>query len=251
MPKISIITPSYNCEKFLPETITSVTNQTFADWEWIICDDGSTDASREILAKIQDPRVKVLYSKKNLGAGNARNEALKEATGDFITFIDADDYWHPTFLEEMTNFMTENHAELAYCNYSRCDENMNPTIGDFKADKVVTFNNLLKTCRLSLLSSMYSCKRIGKIYFPTGTKREDHVMWLEVLKKIPQGLPYPKTLAKYRMHSNSISRKKQSIVKDQYLVYKKHMKFSTLKSLYYTCLWAINGFIKYSKIFNR
>ena len=107
MPKISIITPSYNCEKFLPETIASVTNQTFADWEWIICDDGSTDASREILAKIQDPRVKVLYSKKNLGAGHARNEALKEAAGDFITFIDADDYWHLTFLEEMTNFMTE------------------------------------------------------------------------------------------------------------------------------------------------
>lgn len=250
MPEVSIITPNYNCAKFLPETIASVTQQSFRDWEWIICDDNSKDHSKEILNSIEDPRVKVLFSKNNQGAGNARNKALKVATGNYITFIDADDYWYPTFLEEMVSFMKENKAELAYCGYSRCDDQMNPILADFKADKTVNFNNLLKTCRLSLLSSMYCTQRIGKTYFPTGTKREDHVMWLELLKKIPKGLPYPKTLAKYRMHSNSTSRHKHSIIKDQYLVYRKHMGFSTIKSLYYTLLWATNGFIKYSKWFN-
>ncbi len=75
-------------------------------------------------------------------------------------------------------------------------------------------------------------------------------MWLNLLKKIPQGKPLPKTMAKYRMHSNSVSRKKSNIIKDQYLVYKDFMNFSTLKSLYYTAHWAFNGFLKYSKWFN-
>jgi hypothetical protein len=88
------------------------------------------------------------------------------------------------FLEEMIRFMKSERIELAYSTYSRCDENLNATkIGDFEADTIVTFSNLLKTCRLSLLSSMYDSERVGKFYFPEGTKREDHVMWLELLKK--------------------------------------------------------------------
>ena len=91
---------------------------------------------------------------------------------------------------------------------------------------------------------------VEQIFFPEGSKREDHVMWLNLLKKIPVGKPLPKTMAKYRMHATSISRKKTNIMKDQYLVYKDFMKFSTAKSLYYTANWALNGFMKYSKLFN-
>lgn len=232
------------------ETIQSVLNQNFTDWEWIITDDQSTDNSVEILKSIQDERIIIIESKKKGGAGYARNQSLEKASGRFITFLDADDYWEPSFLEEMVAFMKRENAELAYSNYARCNEEMIPQIEDFKADKIVTFHNLLKTCRLSLLSSMYDSKRVGKEFFPVGSKREDHIMWLNLLKKIPEGKPLPKTMAKYRMHSNSVSRKKSNIVKDQYLVYKDYMKFSTIKSLYYTAHWALNGFKKYSKLFN-
>ena len=250
MAEISIITPSYNSSKHLDETIGSVLNQTFQDWEWLITDDCSTDNSVKILEKQNDPRIKVFQADKNGGAGHARNISLENATGRYITFLDADDFWEPNFLEEMVSFMKSEKAELAYSTYSRCDENLNPVLGDFEADTIVNFENLLKTCRLSLLASMYDSKRVGKFYFPEGTKREDHVMWLELLKKIRQGKPLKKTLSKYRMHANSVSRNKSNIMKDQYLVYKDYMKFSTLKSLYYTANWAFNGFIKYSKLFN-
>lgn len=250
MTEVSIITPCYNSAKFLEKTIESVLHQTFTDWEWIITDDFSTDNSIEIIKKNQDSRVILIESEKNGGAGNARNLSLEKASGRFITFLDADDFWEPNFLEEMISFMKKENAELAYSNYSRCDEELNPKIEDFTADKEVTFHNLLKTCRLSLLSSMYDSKRVGKEFFPSGSKREDHVMWLNLLKKIPVGKPLNKTMAKYRMHPTSISRKKTNIMKDQYLVYKDYMKFSTLKSWYYTANWAFNGFIKYSKIFN-
>ena len=250
MPQISIITPCYNSAPFLEETIHSVLNQTFTDWEWLITDDCSTDGSVLLIENANDPRIILTRSKKNSGAGHARNISLEKASGRFITFLDADDYWESDFLEKMIAFMKEEKAEIAYSNYARCDQNLNPTIGDFKADKIVTFNNLLNTCRLSLLSSMYDSQRVGKEYFPEGSKREDHVMWLNLLKKIPLGKPLPKTMAKYRMHASSISRKKKNIMKDQYLVYKEHMHFSTLKSWYYTANWALNGYLKYSKIFN-
>ena len=250
MPDVSIITPCYNSSKFLQQTIDSVLNQTFTDWEWLITDDKSTDNSVEIIRKVNDERIKLTVAEKNDGAGHARNLSLEKASGRFITFLDADDFWEPNFLEEMVSFMKKENAELAYSNYSRCDENLIPKIDDFKADKNVSFNNLLKTCRLSLLSSMYDSQRVGKEFFPEGSKREDHVMWLNLLKKIPVGKPLPKTMAKYRMHASSISRKKTNIMLDQYLVYKDYMKFSTLKSMYYTANWAINGFMKYSKLFN-
>lgn len=250
MPEVSIITPCYNSSKFLQQTIDSVLNQTFTDWEWLITDDKSTDNSVEIIRKVNDERIKLTVAEKNGGAGHARNLSLEKASGRFITFLDADDFWEPNFLEEMVSFMKKENAELAYSNYSRCDENLIPKIDDFKADKNVSFNNLLKTCRLSLLSSMYDSQRVGKEFFPEGSKREDHVMWLNLLKKIPVGKPLPKTMAKYRMHASSISRKKTNIMLDQYLVYKDYMKFSTLKSMYYTANWAINGFMKYSKLFN-
>lgn len=250
MPAVSIITPCYNSSDYLQETIQSVLSQTFTDWEWLITDDHSTDDSVEIIRRTQDPRIKVTVAEKNGGAGHARNISLKNASGRYITFLDADDFWEPNFLEEMVNFIQKENAEIAYSTYARCDENLQPSIEDFVADKEVTFNNLLKTCRLSLLSSMYDSKRVGKEYFPEGSKREDHVMWLNLLKKIPVGKPYPKTMAKYRMRATSVSRNKKNIIKDQYLVYKEFMNFSTPKSLYYTANWAINGFLKYSKLFN-
>ena len=250
MPEVSIITPCYNSAKFLKETIQSVLSQTFTDWECLITDDSSSDDSVKIIKEINDPRIILTIAEKNGGAGKARNLSLEKASGRFITFLDADDFWEPNFLEEMISFMKKEKAEIAYSNYARCDENLVPKIADFEADKEVTFKNLLKTCRLSLLSSMYDSQRVGKEFFPAGSKREDHVMWLNLLKKIPIGKPLNKTMAKYRMHESSVSRKKTNIMKDQYLVYKDYMKFSTLKSWYYTVNWAFNGFKKYSKIFN-
>lgn len=252
MPEVSIITPCYNAEAFIEETIHSVRHQVFTDWEWIIVDDHSSDSSAQIIKTYaaQDSRIQLIESPIGKGAGHARNLALERAKGRYITFLDADDWWSPLFLKEMVGFMKAQKAELAYSNYARCNERLEPQIKDFVADKPVTFSNLLKTCRLSLLSSMYDSQRVGKEFFPEGTKREDHVMWLNLLKKIPKGLPLRQTMAKYRMHPNSVSRKKSQIIKDQYLVYREYMKFSTLKSIYYTLHWAFNGFLKYSKWFN-
>lgn len=100
MAFFSIIIPLYNKEHFIENTIQSILNQTFQDFEIIVVNDGSTDRSEEKLLQFKDSRIQY-FSKKNEGASVTRNCGIEKANADFITFLDADDYWYPTFLETM------------------------------------------------------------------------------------------------------------------------------------------------------
>lgn len=114
MTKISVIIPAYNSEKTILATITSVQNQTFTDWEIIVIDDGSTDNTLKILEQIQDERIRI-YSYDNRGVSSARNRGINHATGEFISFLDADDLWLPDKLELQLKTLQENPtAGVAY-----------------------------------------------------------------------------------------------------------------------------------------
>jgi glycosyltransferase involved in cell wall biosynthesis len=117
-PEISIIMPCYNAAAYLEAAVASVRSQTFPAWELIVVDDGSTDASPKLLAGIsaQDPRIRVL-SQANLGPYPARNLGLKHAQGEFIAFLDADDWWEVSFLEKMHRALSASGADLAYCGW--------------------------------------------------------------------------------------------------------------------------------------
>ena len=106
MPYFSIVIPVYNKEKFVVKTIESVLSQTFTDYEIIIVNDGSTDQSEAKISTFKDNRIKY-YSKKNEGVALARNFGIEKATADYICFLDADDYWYPTFLETMQRYSSE------------------------------------------------------------------------------------------------------------------------------------------------
>ncbi|PBJ12156.1 glycosyltransferase family 2 protein [Flavobacterium sp. ACN6] len=106
MAFFSIIIPLYNKENFIENTIQSILNQTFQDYEIIVINDGSTDKSEEKLLQFKDSRI-TYYSKKNEGASSARNYGIEKANADFITFLDADDYWYPTFLETMFTLISK------------------------------------------------------------------------------------------------------------------------------------------------
>ena len=99
-PLVSVLMPCYNAEATLEATLKSVVTQNFRHWEAIIVNDGSTDKSEEKILQFKDSRIQY-YSKKNEGASTARNYGIEKASSDFITFLDADDYWYPTFLETM------------------------------------------------------------------------------------------------------------------------------------------------------
>ena len=107
MSSVSVIVPVFNAEKTLAETLESVQRQTFSDLELIVIDDGSTDASRDILAAFDDDRLKVFFCA-NAGVATARNRGLARATGEFVSFIDADDLWVPEKLELQVEALRRN-----------------------------------------------------------------------------------------------------------------------------------------------
>ena len=110
MAKFSIIIPLYNKAPYVRKAVESVVGQTYGEWELLIVDNGSTDGSSEIAAGFTDPRIRLLRLEENIGPGGARNHGVKESTAPYICFLDADDWWEPTFLEEMAGLI-ERHPE--------------------------------------------------------------------------------------------------------------------------------------------
>ena len=117
--KISIIVPVYNVEKYLDRCIKSILNQTYEDLEIILVDDGSTDKSRMIcnFYKQKDTRIKVIYQS-NKGVSAARNAGIKEATGQYIGFVDSDDYIEPDMFDTLYNLICKFNCDIAICGYS-------------------------------------------------------------------------------------------------------------------------------------
>ena len=113
---ISIIVPVYNAEMYLRETIQSVLNQTYSNFELIAVNDGSTDRSLEILQQFTDQRIKII-DKENTGVSDTRNTAIRAAHGEYVCFIDADDYYSPRYLQRMYEIVVENQADMVVCNY--------------------------------------------------------------------------------------------------------------------------------------
>ncbi|MEN8446626.1 MAG: glycosyltransferase family A protein, partial [Cyanobacteria bacterium J06555_13] len=122
MPAISVIIPTYNAEDIVLETINSVLDQTFTDFELIIIDDGSKDRTVELAEMIDDPRIKV-FAYENAGVCTARNRGIQHASGEFISFLDHDDLWTADKLELQLSALQNNpDADVAYSQVVRMAE---------------------------------------------------------------------------------------------------------------------------------
>ena len=126
MELVSIIMPTYNCARFIRESIDSVLAQTYTNWELIIVDDSSTDNTAEMVANFNDPRIHYLRNEQNEGAALTRNKALRAAKGRYIAFLDSDDLWHPDKLERQIAFMEQNGYAFTYHEYTEIDESSKP-----------------------------------------------------------------------------------------------------------------------------
>jgi teichuronic acid biosynthesis glycosyltransferase TuaG len=123
-PLISIITPCYNSAGFLAQTIESVIAQTYKNWEMIIVDDCSTDASFDIALNYaaKDERIKVYRTEQNCGAALARNKAIKLSQGEYLAFLDSDDIWLPEKIERQLQFMRENNSDFSFTEYEHFND---------------------------------------------------------------------------------------------------------------------------------
>lgn len=251
-PSVSIITPMYKGAKFVGKTIESVKNQTFTDWEMIIVDDHSPDEGAGIAAvekfSVNDERIKLIKSKKNVGSSGARNIALRKATGRYIAFLDSDDIWHPDFLQKQLEFMKMRDAALVFSSYRRIEEESeNELLKPFIVPDCVSYKSLLKTCPIFPSTAIYDTTKTEKIYFneELGSMRDDYVYWLKMLKTIPVGHGNKDVLVDYRMRKTSVTGNKSKVIIPQWNVLRKIEKINLPMSIYYILSWAVISYFKY------
>jgi putative teichuronic acid biosynthesis glycosyltransferase tuaG len=240
--------PNYNGERFIKDSIDTILNQTYKNWELLIVDDCSKDKSIEIIKKnYNDKRIKLIKLYENKGSAYARNEALRQAQGRYIAFLDSDDLWLDNFLEEQMRFLQVNKASLVYCSYYMIDENNKEILNPYIVKDKVSYKDILKFLPIGMLTSLYDTKQIGKHYFEEslGSIRDDYVYWLKILKNIDFGYANPEILARYRIHKNGITKKKYKMILPQFKVYYKIERLGIIKSLYYLLHWSLHGLRKY------
>lgn len=245
--KVSIITPVYNASRFLEKTAVSVFNQTYTNWEWILVDDCSTDSSWEILKELlkKDNRVKIFKNEKNLKSGKTRNFAIEKAQGRFIAFLDSDDLWHKEKLSIQIPFMIENQCYFSHTSYGYISEEGKKIKSTFHVSTKVNYKNLLKRTEISCLTAIYDAEKIGKFYMSQHARKQDYALWLSILKNGTVCCGIDQELAYYRQVKNSATSKKYKLVLKHITFLKETQNFSTVKALYYTGYWMVNGFIRY------
>ena len=187
MPKISVIVPIYNIEEYVETCIESILNQTFKDFEVILVDDGSTDNSLNIGRKYEkyDNRIKVIH-KKNGGLSDARNVGIDKACGEYLCFIDGDDFIAIDTLENMYNLILKNNSQIAICNMVRYygDEDIDVFYKPSEKEKILEGNDRFKTLEQpSVCNKMFKSDLFYGVKFPYGKFYEDTFVYHELVMK--------------------------------------------------------------------
>lgn len=247
-PLVSVIMPNYNGERFVGDSIQSVINQTYRNWELLVVDDGSKDRSEQIVQAfaLRDPRVRPLkttFQKVARGPAAARNTGIQEARGRYIAFLDSDDLWLPQKLERQIGFMQKNKAPFSFTWYEVITEG-GQKIGE-KTPQVpfVTYRQLLKDCIIGCLTAVYDSQILGKqlINMHPLDRFADYSLWLKLLKQTPQADCVPQILAQYRLVGGSISANKLHAAKHNWDLLRQVEGLSLLPALYYFTCYALKG----------
>lgn len=247
----------FNSEAFIAETIESIIEQSYTNWELLLIDDKSTDKTVELVKTFMTkcPNIKLLVNETNSGAAISRNKGIMEAKGEYLAFLDADDLWKPNKLEKQLAFMQAENCEVCYASYEQMDEEGKPLNKLIKALPVLSYDKYLKSNYIGNLTGMYNAMVLGKITSPNLRKRQDWLLWLAAIEK--SGKPakgIEESLAYYRVRKNSMSANKFNLLKYNYAVYRKGLGFSTLKSLHCMLVFLKEHFFVKSKqtiILNR
>lgn len=240
---VSVITPTYNCGKFIAETIKSVQNQTYKNFEMIIVDDCSTDDTETVVKEFcdNDERIKYYKLEQNSGASVARTRAMQIADGEYMAFLDSDDLWKEDKLEKQLAFMKENGYAFSCTAYEKIKEDGEKTGKIVKTVKKTDYNRLLLDCPVGNSTVMYNVGKMGKFEVPLIRKRNDDALWLQMLKKEKYIYGMKDVLMEYRLRTASLSHKKSDLIKYHWYLYRKIEKLSVIRSVFHICVW---GFIK-------
>jgi teichuronic acid biosynthesis glycosyltransferase TuaG len=248
-PLISIITPAFNAETYLPETIESILNQTYKNWELLITDDASTDETEMIVRDFQNIDIRIKYFKLtiNSGAAIARQESIDKRNGNMIAFLDSDDLWLPEKLEVQLDFMKREKSCFSYTGFRRISYDGIEVGRQISVPESLDFKNLLKNTAIATSSVMIDLERIGEIKFTPGFLHEDFILWLEILQSGFVANGFNKDLMRYRILKNSLSRNKVKSIHAVWRIYREKFKIPLHLALFNFFSYAFNAIRKYKR----
>lgn len=205
MACVSVIVPIYNSEKYLKRCIDSLVCQTLSDMEFILINDGSTDSSDEIINSYNDSRIKY-YKRSNHGIGATRNFGIDKANGEFIGFLDSDDYVEPDMFLKMYNKCLNDDLDIVICDHYIEDNNSKSIVNfiDFDATSLNDMPNLLLDINLAPWNKLYSKKLFDSTtYFPVNVKYEDTPWVALMFSRASRIGRINESLYHYIVHDNS------------------------------------------------
>ncbi len=241
---VSIVVPVYNAEKFLADTINSVLEQSYSNFELILVNDCSKDNSKEVYKKFkEDKRIRWIDQTKNGGAALARNKGIEVASGRFVCFLDADDKWAKEKLVKQVNFMKKQKCAFSFTGYEFADQNCIPNGKKVYVPNTITYKQALKNTTIWTSTVMFDMDKLTKedIYMPNVRRGQDSATWWKVLKKIDKAYGLNEILSYYRRDSNTLSSNKIKALKRTWYLYRQVEKLNFFKSCHCFCWYCFNA----------
>ncbi len=238
---VSIIMPAYNTGHFIADSINSVINQTYSNWELIIINDCSNDNTLSVIASFNDKRISLINNNKICGAAYSRNIGIKQAKGDYIAFLDSDDLWVEDKLDKQLRFMQKGNISFSCASY-KIEGTQNKVV---RSPKIITHKKLKRCNYIGCLTVIYKRDIYPEISIPDSiTKRNDYAFWLKLTEKAPCSY-FDDVLGVYRKNKNSLSSGcKIKLFKYHIDMWRKLYNFSVIKSFCYSLRNTVFYWIK-------
>ena len=237
--------PYYKKELYIESSIRSILNQSYQNFEIIVINDDIEN--KKFIKEISnlDHRIRLIHNDKNLGAGPSRNKGIKFSKGELIAFCDCDDLWKRNKLELQINFMKNFNINFCFTSYEIIDETTN-FIDKRKAPNNIDFEQLRNSCDIGL-STVILKKNIfdnNKHQFANLKTKEDYVLWLKLAQDGIKMKGMDQNLTSWRKTKNSLSSSVIQKLTDGYRVYRIHLGYGRLKSLFFLIILSINFILK-------
>ena len=248
-PKVSVIMPSFNSSKYIREAVSSVLNQSYAELELLIIDAGSTDGTVELIKQFSadDNRVKYIDNVDDEGPAHARQVGIQYSEGNYIAFLDADDYWLPDKVEKQINFMQEKDINFSYTCYRSIDENGSNLSCPILMRDSYNLKQALVGRGIGILTIMIEKSLLNDEIIQTRSDfAEDYLWWLLILKEGHIARKINIDGARYRKTKNSRSKNRISHQLSLWNIYRKQVQLSLITAFVYYTIYVIN--VSFSKM---
>lgn len=247
---VSIIMPAFNAEKFIVESIKSVIEQSYEQWELLVVDDCSNDSTAEIVTGYSevDKRVKLIRAPINGGPAKARNIALEVSKGQYIAFLDSDDLWTSIKLASAIDALKNLPADMIYTSYKRISADGKTTGRHIKVPNKMTYNRLLSNSAIMTSSVVYNASELGvvkmkEVYY------DDFACWLELLRRGISCKGLNNASLRYRYTgAESVSGNKFKSAKKVWWQLRNVEYLSLVKAVYCFAGYSIRGYLKHRKL---